>query len=79
MMMTTQPTNAARAVERRRRSVDKVACPTCMHPVSAVVDSRGIVRLRVCDECGASYTTLETVGRVLPVGTKRLAPSESNI
>jgi uncharacterized protein YbaR (Trm112 family) len=62
--------------DRRRRSVDKVSCPVCTYPVSAVLDSRGVVRLRVCDECGASYTTTENVGRVLPRGTRSLAKSE---
>jgi len=79
-MTTTPSTNTARSRSpRRRRSVDKVACPVCCYPVSAVVDSRGAVRLRVCDECGSSYTTKETAFRLLPKGARRLAASESKI
>jgi len=56
----------------RRRSVDKVSCPSCGFPVSAVRDSRGAWRLRVCDGCGASYETAEAPTRLLPRGQARL-------
>lgn len=56
-----------------RRRTDKVPCLNCGHGTSSVVDSRGPLRIRICDKCQASFLTTEHADRLLPTGTKRIA------
>lgn len=58
------------------KRTSKVTCPSCGHEVSAVLDSRGVARLRVCVECGDKYMSVERFYRRMPSSRTRLRKSD---
>lgn len=56
------------------KRANKAPCPACKHPVSAVVDSRGLTRIRQCVQCKERWLTEEVYKRrIRPYTPKRAA------
>ena len=50
-------------------AIEPIHCPTCGGENLRTPDTRGRRRVRECDDCNARFVTLETIFKILRVGT----------